>query len=88
MKLQVDSKVLDALKAAFPRPERSAKRALDKYVSQLEAMLIASFHRNQSIAHAGLAYSIYPYTSWLIEAVRSVLTNNACTLGLALTDWP
>lgn len=54
MKLQVDSKVLDALKAAFPRPERSAKRALDKYVSQLEAMLIASFHRNQSIAQRRL----------------------------------
>jgi len=54
MKLQVDSKVLDALKAAFPRPENSAKRAFDKYVSQLEAMLIASLHRNQSVVQRKL----------------------------------
>ena len=41
-KIEVDPKVLAALKQAFPQPERSAGRALEKYVRVLEAMLFES----------------------------------------------
>jgi hypothetical protein len=41
-KIEVDPKVLAALKQAFPQPERSAVRALEKYVRVLEAMLFES----------------------------------------------
>ena len=41
-KIEVDPKVLAALKQAFPQPERSADRALAKYVRVLETMLFES----------------------------------------------
>lgn len=42
IKLTVDSKVLSALKMAFPKPVMSAERAFKKYVNVLENMLAKS----------------------------------------------
>jgi hypothetical protein len=48
IKIKVDASVLTALKQAFPKPPNSAQRALDKYVTTLEDMLIKSLSRGQS----------------------------------------
>jgi hypothetical protein len=47
--LIVDRSVLEALQAAFPKPEASAERALSKYVLRLEHLLNASLQRPQSV---------------------------------------
>jgi hypothetical protein len=47
--LIVDRSVLEALQAAFPKPEASAERALSKYVLRLEHLLNASLQRKQSV---------------------------------------
>ena len=48
IKIKVDASVLAALKHAFPKPPNSAQRALNKYVTTLEDMLIKSLSRGQS----------------------------------------
>jgi len=47
--LIVDRSVLEALQAAFPKPEASAERALSKYVLRIEHLLNASLQRKQSV---------------------------------------
>lgn len=46
--LNIDPKVSEALSLAFPKPKNSAKRALDKYVRILEAMIGEALRRGQN----------------------------------------
>lgn len=48
IRIIVNDSVLEALKHAFPKPPNSAQKALDKYVTTLEDMLIESLSRGQS----------------------------------------
>ena len=48
IQIKVDPKVIDALTQAFPKPPKSAQRALDKYVQTLTVMLMKSLSRGQS----------------------------------------
>ena len=48
IKLTIDSSVLDALSKAFSKPQKSAKRALDKYVACLEGMLFDSLNKGRA----------------------------------------
>lgn len=54
IKLTVDASVLNALKAAFPKPERAAQRALDKYVETVELMLFESMQHQQTLQNKKL----------------------------------
>ena len=48
IEITVDPKVLTALSAAFPTPPNAAQRALDKYVTTLRNLTMASLSRGQS----------------------------------------
>ena len=48
IQITVHSKVLNALKAAFPTPANSAEKALAKYVQILEDQIFKALHSNRS----------------------------------------
>ncbi len=54
IKLTVDASVLNALKAAFPKPALAAQRALDKYVETVELMLFESMQHQQTLQNKKL----------------------------------
>ena len=58
IKLNTDPQVLIKLKQAFPKPENSASRALSKYVSALEGLLLKAVQ--PGIAPAQKKLGLYP----------------------------
>jgi hypothetical protein len=58
IKLSYDQSVLDALHKAFPKPEKSAQKALDKYIRLLEGLFHASMFKRSTYAQNLKAFDI------------------------------
>ena len=54
LEISIDTKVTQALKAAFPNPPNSSQRALNKYIATLTTMLMESLSRGQTPMEAKL----------------------------------
>jgi hypothetical protein len=54
LEISIDTKVAQALKAAFPNPPNSSQRALNKYIATLTTMLMESLSRGQTPMEAKL----------------------------------
>jgi len=64
LKITINPKVLNALRAAFPLPANSAEKALTKYVEILEAQVFRALHSNRTPADRKLGLYVMALTEF------------------------
>ena len=82
--LTVDPKVLSALTAAFPKPAKSAIRALHKYVKTLQALIFAALQRGQN-NHQRL-FNLYSISTHALQNSGGCIGNQRVRMHKWLED--